>query len=179
MDRIELYPSRNRLLLAVAFGLGIGLIGYRLWDIFAAQSGGPSVTWIWPSFFFAISVVTILRAVIGLVRPRPCFICDSGGFSVMGKAPRPWTDLERVSVRSVSIAFVPAARWVSLTMRARGIRGGGQQEIPWTHLPASARETARRIERLAVTARTRAPAQSPTYDPYDPAALAEARARAG
>ena len=178
MDRIEIYPSRGRLFAATALGLALLAVGTRLWQVFGTQSGGPSLAWFWPALFFAGGLVTALRALIALVSPRPSFACDGHGFSVMGRKSRPWTDLASVSVRSVSVGFIPAARWVSFRYRKTATGRAGRVDIPWTHLPASAEATARHVEKLAVSYRARRKAPPPTYDPYDPAALAEARARA-
>ena len=178
MDRIEIYPSRKRLYAAATLGAVFLLVGTRLWQIFGAQTGGPSLAWFWPALFFAGGFVTALRAVIALANPRPAFACNARGFSVMGRKPRPWTDLASVSVRSVSVGFFPAARWVSFAMRKSPAGRGGRVDIPWTHLPASAEATARYVEKLAAKSRAQRTAPPPTYDPYDPAALAEARARA-
>ena len=178
MDRTEIFTSRGRLFAALALGTALVVVGYRLWQVFGAQSGGPSLAWIWPALFFAGGVATALRAAIALLRAQPSFTCDAQGFSVMGRKPRPWTDLASVSVRTVSVGFLPAARWVSFALRKSEQGRGGRLDIPWTHLPASADATARHIEKLAKQYRAKRAAPPPTYDPYDPAALSHARARA-
>lgn len=178
MNRTELFPSRSRLMIALALGSGMAMAGFKLWQVFAGQQGGPSLAWIWPALLLAGGGITALRAAASLLRPRPCFSCDAGGFSVMGRKPRRWTELSGVSVRTLSVAFLPAARWVSFELRKTEGRRGGKLDIPWTHMPASAAATAAHIETLAAQYRAQRATAPTAYDPYDPAALSHARARA-
>ena len=155
------------------------LAGQWLWRMFATQSGGPSLAWLLPGAVLVVGALLVLRAVLSLVNPRPCFSGNAKGFSVMGKPLRPWSEFGTVSVRTLSVNFVPSARWVTIQLKpAKGARGPGKRlDIPWTHLPSSAYETVHAIEQLVQLARSQRATPPPTYDPYDPSALHLARAR--
>lgn len=179
MDTFELYPSHKRLVAAILLGAGMLYAGQWMWRLFSTQSDGPSLAWAFPAAFLVIGALLVLRAVIALVKPKPCFMGNAKGYSVMGKPLRPWSEIASVSVRTLSVNFVPSARWVTIQLKPqKGKKGPGKRlDIPWTHLPSSAYETAHAIEQLVELARSQRAAAPATYDPYDPAALHLARAR--
>lgn len=176
MDKFEFYPDRKRLAAGAALGLILAGIGLKLTSIMGDATAAPMVLAL---AFCGIGALLLLKTLTALIRPRPCFVGDETGFSVMGKPRRGWDELRGVQIRSLTLFMIPANRWVSVEV-AKSPRGVSRRlEIPWTHLPGPARDTVDAIHQLAGMRRKRAGRPDPAlaYDPYDPAALERARAR--
>jgi len=151
MDAFEFYPAKTSLKKSIAFGLFYLLLAwiYRsIVDFADIGSIGTAVLVV----FVVIGAHGLLRGLIGLAAPKPCFAADGSGFSVRGKKRWRWDELVDVRIRRVRAGPIPVGTWVSLAVKKNGRGLTKRVEIPWSLLPGCADETAAAILQAALMA---------------------------
>lgn len=146
MEPIKFYPEKSNLTKGLVFGVVLFALG---------QGVGDTVGTL---MIFAGLIVAGMSG-YAMAKPSPCFEADAEGFSVMGKAKRPWSEYRGAGIHVMRYGFVPVGRWAYVQVGKRALTSR-KLYIKWTHLPYSPKETAARIDAVAALAARGAFAQA-------------------
>lgn len=105
MRELILCPTKRNLQKGVAYGLGaIGLA------IYLYQLGGDIEFTLIAVGSFVAGLWMVVKSGLQLSNPKPVFSADASGFSVKGKAKRPWSEFRGVSVYRVRSGLLNRSR---------------------------------------------------------------------
>ena len=145
MQKIELHPDRQNLLKGLAGAAVLAFVGLQF-------HGGTETTNYLAYILWLVAGVLAMQIGSSLITPKPSFVADADGFSVMGKAKRPWSEFQSVQVETIRMYLIPVGRWV--TVRAGSTRIFAQKlQIKQSHLSGPAKQMADAISRAAAIAR--------------------------
>jgi len=121
MRTLTLYPLKRNLQKGVVFGLAAVALAIYLYTLdggieFQALAGIAVLGGIWMAG----------KAALQLAHPRPVFDADSQGFSVKGKAKRPWSEFRGVVVHRQQTGAVSVTKYVRVKV-GKSILGGHVQ----------------------------------------------------
>lgn len=103
-------------------------------------------------YWIGLAWVLVFVAFLGRIgfaffMQKPSFQADNAGFSVMGKAQRPWSDYHGAQVKAIRVYFIPIISWV-VVKTGRGMLGSSQS-IQWGCLSDKPRKMAEKMNSFA------------------------------
>lgn len=147
MQTLTLYPSEKNVKLSILSGAGaIALGGYLIF-----LNGGVQFT----AFAVAAMAGGVWMIVQGFrqrANPRPVFQADADGFSVKGKAKRPWSEFRGAHVYNASSGLFSLAKMVRVKVGTSVL--GGYVQINALQMSDAAAVMAMQIERFAEAAKS-------------------------
>lgn len=142
MRTLTLYPLKRNLQKGVVFGLGAVALAIYLYTL----DGAPE--------FQVFAVIAFLggcwmagKAALQLANPRPVFDADSQGFSVKGKAKRPWSEFRGVVVHRQQTGAVSVTKYVRVKVGKSML--GGHVQLGMTEQSAPAEDMVAQIGHFA------------------------------
>ena len=145
MSELKLYPRKSGLIIGLAFGV----VALGLGSMYLLQTGAPVKTLVIGAGIFGLGLFTIFRSLRGISRPKPSFEANADGFSIKGKAARPWSDYNGVDVHTSRVAYVFAVRQLQFKVGS-GMKSR-KQLISWMDLSTKAADMAQQVEAFAAS----------------------------
>ena len=142
MSDMKLYPTKANLRKGIFYGIvTLGFSGVLI----AAQV--DTVTNLLGMLCFGLGGYLVLTSVRRLQAPTPVFEADAIGFSVKGKAKRPWSEFRGVEVYKLRSGFFTVAKYVRVKVGKNLL--GGNVQIGQTFLSGPPEEMAAEISGYA------------------------------
>ena len=142
MRELTLYPTKQNLQKGIAFGVGATVLAVYLYSL-----GAEIEFQIFAIVSFGGGLWMIAKSALRLANPKPIFEADQDGFSVKGKAKRPWSEFRGVSVYRAQSGLFTVGKFVRVKVGKSFL--GGNVQIGMTEMSASAERMVSQIDAFA------------------------------
>lgn len=141
---MTLFPAQGYVIKGTLFRLFQIMIGRMFMR--AGASDQDLVYWIGAAWMLGF-VFLGGRNLYAFFDKKPSFEADNDGFSVMGKAKRPWSDYKGAQFKTIRIYFFALLSWV-IVKTGTGLLAPSQQ-IQWGNLSEKPKKMAEKMNNFA------------------------------